>query len=72
MRLPPELTDEEATPVNCGVATMVAATEAAAITIGDAVVVANELPKLPHLELEMIGQVALAKAKEARLAITGG
>ena len=40
--------------------------------IGDAVVVANELPKLPHLELEMIGQVALAKAKEARLAITGG
>ena len=40
--------------------------------IVDAVVVANELPNLPHLDLEMIGHVALAKAKEALLAITGG
>jgi pyruvate dehydrogenase (quinone) len=38
----------------------------------DAVVVANELPNLPHLELEMVGNVALAKVKEALLALTGG
>jgi pyruvate dehydrogenase (quinone) len=36
------------------------------------VVVANELPNLPHLELEMVGKVALAKVKEALLALTGG
>jgi pyruvate dehydrogenase (quinone) len=40
--------------------------------IVDAVVVANELPNLPHLELEMVGNVALAKVKEALLALTGG
>jgi thiamine pyrophosphate-dependent acetolactate synthase large subunit-like protein len=40
--------------------------------IVDAVVAANELPNLPHLELEMVGKVALAKAKEALLALTGG
>jgi thiamine pyrophosphate-dependent acetolactate synthase large subunit-like protein len=38
----------------------------------DAVVVSNELPNLPHLELEMVGNVALAKVKEALLALTGG
>ena len=38
----------------------------------DAVVVANELPNMPHLELEVVGQYALAKIKEAVLAITGG
>jgi thiamine pyrophosphate-dependent acetolactate synthase large subunit-like protein len=38
----------------------------------DAVVVANELPNLPHLELEMVGNVALAKVKEALFALTGG
>jgi hypothetical protein len=27
---------------------------------------------LPHLELEMVGNVALAKVKEALLALTGG
>jgi thiamine pyrophosphate-dependent acetolactate synthase large subunit-like protein len=37
----------------------------------DAVVVANELPNLPHLDLEMIGHVAVAKVKEAVLAVTG-
>jgi thiamine pyrophosphate-dependent acetolactate synthase large subunit-like protein len=40
--------------------------------IVDAVVAANELPNLPHLDLEMVGKVALAKAKEALLALTGG
>jgi len=37
--VPPELTDAEAAPVNCGIATMVAVTEAAAIVPGDTVVV---------------------------------
>lgn len=40
--------------------------------IVDAVVVGNELPNLPHLELETVGNVALAKVKEALLALTGG
>jgi len=39
--------------------------------IVDAVVVANELPNLPHLDLELLGQVARAKIKEAVLAVTG-
>ncbi|RPH65639.1 MAG: alcohol dehydrogenase [Burkholderiales bacterium] len=39
LRLPEELSDEEATPINCGVATMIAATEAANLRIGDTVVV---------------------------------
>jgi thiamine pyrophosphate-dependent acetolactate synthase large subunit-like protein len=38
----------------------------------DAVVVPDELPNLPHLELDMIGHFALAKIKEAVLAVTGG
>jgi len=36
----------------------------------DAVVAANELPNLPHLELDMLGHVAVAKAKEALLALS--
>jgi thiamine pyrophosphate-dependent acetolactate synthase large subunit-like protein len=40
--------------------------------IVDAVVVASELPNLPHLDLGMVGQVALAKVKEAILSLTGG
>jgi pyruvate dehydrogenase (quinone) len=40
--------------------------------IVDAVVVTNELPNLPHLDLGMVGHVALAKVKEAILALTGG
>lgn len=39
--------------------------------IVDAVVVANELPNLPHLDLDLIGHFALAKVKEAVLAVTG-
>ena len=38
--------------------------------IVDAVVVADELPNLPHLDLEMIGHFALAKVREAVLAVT--
>jgi pyruvate dehydrogenase (quinone) len=38
----------------------------------DAVVAANELPNVPHLDLELLGQVARAKIKEAVLAVTGG
>jgi hypothetical protein len=39
--------------------------------IVDAVVVSNELPNLPHLDLDMIGHFALAKIKGAILAVTG-
>ena len=35
LAIPDELSDEEATPINCGVATMVAAVEAAALKLGD-------------------------------------
>lgn len=38
----------------------------------DAVVAPTELPNLPHLKLDVIGQFALAKIREAVLAITGG
>jgi pyruvate dehydrogenase (quinone) len=40
--------------------------------IVDAVVVADEIPNLPHVELETIGNFAVAKIKEAVLAFTGG
>jgi putative phosphonate catabolism associated alcohol dehydrogenase len=39
LAVPDELADEEAAPLNCGVATMMAATEAVSIGVGDAVVV---------------------------------
>ena len=39
-------------------------------TIIDAVVAANELPNLPHLELDLVGHIAVAKVKEALLALT--
>jgi len=39
--------------------------------IVDAVVVANEVPNLPHVDLDTIGNYALAKIKEAVLAVTG-
>jgi pyruvate dehydrogenase (quinone) len=39
--------------------------------IVDAVVVANEMPNIPHLELDMIGHYALAKVREAVLTVTG-
>jgi pyruvate dehydrogenase (quinone) len=38
----------------------------------DAVVVPDELPNLPHLDMELVGRVALAKVREAMLALTGG
>jgi pyruvate dehydrogenase (quinone) len=40
--------------------------------IVDAVVAADEMPNMPHIELEQIGNFALAKMKEAVLAVTGG
>ncbi len=40
--------------------------------IVDATVPVNELPNLPHLDLELLGEVARAKIKEAVLAVTGG
>lgn len=40
--------------------------------IVDAVVVADELPNVPHLDLEILGNVARAKIKEEVLAFTGG
>src|SRR5579862_2006597 len=40
--------------------------------IVDAVVPADELPNLPHLDLEVVGQFAKAKVKEAVWALTGG
>jgi D-arabinose 1-dehydrogenase-like Zn-dependent alcohol dehydrogenase len=36
LKLPPDLGDEEATPLNCGVATMASVTEAAETALGDA------------------------------------
>ena len=40
--------------------------------IVDAVVPADELPNLPHVEIETLQKVAVAKVKEAVLAFTGG
>jgi len=62
LKLPAELTDEEATPINCGVATVVCVTEQAEITMGDAVVVQG-------LGLLGLYGCALAKARGARLVI---
>ena len=39
--------------------------------IVDAIVAANELPNFPHIELETVGHYAMAKIKEALLAVTG-
>ena len=62
LKLPEELTDEEATPINCGVATMVCVTERAEIGVGDAVVVQG-------MGLLGLYGAALAKARGARLVI---
>jgi hypothetical protein len=40
--------------------------------IVDAVVAADEMPNMPHVELEQVGNYAIAKIKEAVLAVTGG
>jgi thiamine pyrophosphate-dependent acetolactate synthase large subunit-like protein len=39
--------------------------------IVDCVVAADEMPNIPHLELEQIGNYAVAKIKEAVMAVTG-
>jgi len=62
LKLPAELTDEEATPINCGVATMICVTERAEIRMGDAVVVQG-------LGLLGLYGAAIAKARGARLVI---
>jgi thiamine pyrophosphate-dependent acetolactate synthase large subunit-like protein len=40
--------------------------------IVDAVVVADEMPNMPHVDLDQVGHYAVAKIKEAVLAVTGG
>lgn len=62
LKLPADLTDEEATPINCGVATVICVTEKAAIGMGDAVVVQG-------LGLLGLYACAIAKARGARLVI---
>jgi threonine dehydrogenase-like Zn-dependent dehydrogenase len=59
LRLPDGLSDAEAAPLNCGVATMVAVTEAANIQLGSAVVIQG-------LGLLGLYGAALAKARGAR------
>jgi len=59
LKLPDSLGDAEATPLNCGVATMVAVTEAAAIGLGDTVVVQG-------LGLLGLYGCAIAKSRGAR------
>jgi hypothetical protein len=54
---------------------MAAVAEALAVdgpAIVDAVVAADEMPNMPHVELEQVGHYAVAKIKEAVLAVTGG
>jgi putative phosphonate catabolism associated alcohol dehydrogenase len=62
LKLPDELSDEEATPLNCGVATMASVTEAAEIGLGDAVVIQG-------LGLLGLYGAAMAKARGARCVI---
>ncbi|MCG8559780.1 MAG: zinc-binding dehydrogenase [Hyphomicrobiales bacterium] len=62
LKLPDTLSDEEATPLNCGVATMVSVTEASDIRMGDAVVVQG-------LGLLGLYGCALAKTRGARTVI---
>ncbi|MBX3714691.1 MAG: zinc-binding dehydrogenase [Burkholderiales bacterium] len=62
LKLPEALTDEEATPINCGVATMMCVTERAGIRMGDAVVVQG-------LGLLGLYGAAIAKARGARRVI---
>lgn len=62
LKLPADLTDEEATPINCGVATMMCVTERAEIAMGDAVVVQG-------LGLLGLYGAAIAKARGARVVV---
>jgi len=45
--------------------------EADGPAIVDCVVAADEMPNLPHIDLEMVGHYAAAKIREALLAVTG-
>ena len=62
LKVPPELSDEEATPVNCGVATMMSATDAAGVSMGQAVVIQG-------LGLLGLYGAAIAKSRGARLVV---
>ena len=62
LNLPDDLSDEEATPLNCGVATMISVTEAAQIKMGDTVVVQG-------LGLLGLYGCAIAKARGAKYVI---
>lgn len=62
LRVPDSLSDAEAAPLNCGVATMVAVTEAANIRIGGTVVIQG-------LGLLGLYGAALAKSRGARLVV---
>lgn len=62
LKLPDEISDEEATPLNCGVATMISVTEAAEIDVGGTVVVQG-------LGLLGLYGCAIAKARGARRVI---
>ena len=62
LKLPEEISDEEAAPLNCGVATMISATEAADISAGETVVVQG-------LGLLGIYGCAIASAKGATTVI---
>lgn len=62
LKLPDDISDEEATPLNCGVATMIAVTEAAGIGVGDTVVVQG-------LGLLGLYGCAIAKARGARCVV---
>lgn len=62
LRLPDDLGDAEAAPLNCGVATMVAVTEAASIRLGSTVVIQG-------LGLLGLYGAALAKSRGARLVV---
>jgi putative phosphonate catabolism associated alcohol dehydrogenase len=62
LKLPPELTDEEATPINCGVATVVCIVEKAEVKAGDTVVIQG-------LGLLGIYAAAICKARGARTVV---
>jgi putative phosphonate catabolism associated alcohol dehydrogenase len=62
LKIPDVLSDEEATPINCGVATMVSVIEASQIEMGDVVVIQG-------LGLLGLYGCAMAKTRGARLVI---
>ena len=62
LKVPADLTDEEAVPLNCGVATMISVTEAAGIGMGETVVIQG-------LGLLGLYGAAMAKSRGARRVI---